>query len=78
MKDSNTGAKLRFGVFRQRYEQGSNLVTAKLPLAECTQASGSERLTQHIHILEMNGDSCRLRHSQQNAASRISADPGNS
>ena len=27
-----------------------------------------DRLTHHVHILEMNGDSYRLRHSRQNAA----------
>ena len=27
-----------------------------------------DRLTHHVHILEMNGDSYRLRHSRDNAA----------
>ena len=27
-----------------------------------------DRLTHHVHILEMNGDSYRLKHSRQNAA----------
>ena len=31
-----------------------------------------DRLTHHVHILEMNGDSCRLRHSRQNAAYQVS------
>ena len=44
--------------------------------AESTEVFGSERLTgalldrltHHVHILEMNGDSYRLRHSRENAA----------
>ena len=31
-----------------------------------------DRLTHHVHILEMNGDSYRLRHSRQSAASQVS------
>ena len=65
---SPTGAKLLFEVFRQRYERGSILVTTNLPFDEWTEVFGSERLTgalldrltHHVHILEMNGDSCRL------------------
>ena len=37
-----------------------------------------DRLTHHVHILEMNGDSYRLRHSRQNAASQVSDDPDDS
>ena len=29
-----------------------------------------DRLTHYVHILEMNGDSYRLKHSRQNAASQ--------
>ena len=29
-----------------------------------------DRLTHHVHILEMNGDSYRLKHSRENAASQ--------
>ena len=31
-----------------------------------------DRLTHHVHILEMNGDSYRIRHSRQSAASQVS------
>ena len=73
---SPTGAELLFEVFSQRYERGSILVTTNLPFDEWTEVFGSERLTgalldrltHHVHILEMNGDSCRLRHRRQNAA----------
>ena len=76
---SPTGAELLFEIFRQRYERGSILVTTNLPFDEWTAVFGSERLTgalldrltHHVHILEMNGDSYRLRHSRDNAASQI-------
>ena len=71
---SPTKAELLFEVFSQRYERGSILVTTNLPFDEWTEVFGSERLTHHVHILEMNGDSYRLRHSRQNAASHASDD----
>ncbi len=75
---ARTGAELLFEVFSQRYERGSILVTTNLPFDEWTEVFGSERLTgalldritQHLHILEMNGDSYRLKRSRQNAASQ--------
>ena len=75
---STTGAELLFEVFSQRYERGSVLVTTNLPFDEWTEVFGSERLTgalldrltHHVHILEMNGDSYRLKHSRQSAASQ--------
>ena len=80
---SRTGADLLFEVFSQRYERGSILVTTNLPFDEWTEVFGSERLTgalldrltHHVHILEMNGDSYRLRHSRDNAATRASEEP---
>ncbi len=80
---SPTGAELLFEVFSQRYERGSILVTTNLPFDEWTEVFGSERLTgalldrltHHVHILEMNGDSYRLRHSRESAASQS---PGSS
>jgi len=70
---SKTGAEMLFEVFSQRYERGSVLVTSNLPFDEWTDVFGSERLTgalldrltHHVHILEMNGDSYRLKHSMQ-------------
>ena len=72
---STTGAELLFEVFSQRYERGSVLVTTNLPFDEGTDVFGSERLTgalldrltHHVHILEMNGDSYRLKGSRQDA-----------
>ena len=83
---SRTGAELLFEVFSQRYERGSILVTTNLPFDEWTEVFGSERLTgalldwltHQVHILEMNGDSYRLRHSRGNAASQVSDDPEDS
>jgi DNA replication protein DnaC len=70
---SPIGAELLFEVFSQRYERGSIIVTSNLPFDEWTGVFGSERLTgalldrltHHVHILEMNGDSFRLKHSRQ-------------
>jgi len=75
---SKTGAEMLFEVFSQRYERASTLVTSNLPFAEWTEVLGSERLTgalldrltHHVHILEMNGDSYRLK------TSRSKKDPG--
>ena len=65
-------------VFSQRYERGSVLVTTNLPFDEWTEVFGSGRLTHHVHILEMNGDSYRLRHSRQSAAYQVSDEPEDS
>jgi DNA replication protein DnaC len=70
---SKTGAEMLFEVFSQRYERTSTLVTSNLPFAEWTEVFGSERLTgalldrltHHVHILEMNGDSFRLKNSKK-------------
>ena len=70
---SPTGVELLFEVFSQRYERGSTVVTSNLPFDEWTSIFGSERLTgalldrltHHVHILEMNGDSYRLKQSTQ-------------
>ena len=77
---SPTGAELLFEVFSQRYERGSILVTTNLPFDEWTTVFGSERLTgalldrltHHVYILEMNGDSYRLKRSRENAVSQSS------
>ena len=70
---SQTGAELLFEVFSQRYERGAMIVTSNLPFDEWTSVFGSERLTgalldrltHHVHILEMNGESYRLAHSKK-------------
>ena len=60
------------------YERASILVAANLPFDEWTKIFDSRRLTgallnrltYHVHILEMNGESYRLRRSRENAASQ--------
>jgi DNA replication protein DnaC len=67
------GAELLFDVFSQRYERSATLVTSNLPFDEWTSVFGSERLTgalldrltHHVHILEMNGESYRLAASKK-------------
>ena len=51
---STTGAELLFEVF------GSDRLTGAM----------LDRLTHHVHILEMNGESYRLRRSRENAGSQ--------
>ncbi len=90
---SPTGAELLFEAFSQRYERGSTIVTSNLPFEDWTSVLGSERLTgalldrltHHVHILSMNGDSYRLRQSagrppvtaaaEQNQATAETVDP---
>jgi DNA replication protein DnaC len=68
---SPTGAELLFETFSQRYERGSTMVTSNLPFEDWTLVLGSERLTgalldrltHHVSILTMNGDSYRLKQS---------------
>jgi len=70
---SKAGAELLFEIISQRYERGSIVITSNLPFDEWTEVFGSERLTgaildrltHHVHILEMNGDSFRLRESRK-------------
>ncbi|MEM1152023.1 MAG: IS21-like element helper ATPase IstB [Pseudomonadota bacterium] len=70
---SKTGAELLFEVISHRYERGSIIITSNLPFDEWTEVFGTERLTgaildrltHHVHILEMNGDSYRLRQSRK-------------
>ncbi len=70
---SKTGAELLFELISQRYERSSTLITSNLPFEEWTEVFGSERLTgalldrltHHVSILEMNGDSYRLAQSRK-------------
>ena len=67
------GSELLFEVISRRYENGATLVTSNLPFDEWTSVFGSERLTgalldrltHHVHILEMNGESYRLAASKK-------------
>jgi DNA replication protein DnaC len=82
---SQTGAELLFEVFSQRYERGSTIVTSNLPFEEWPSVFRSERLTgalldrltHHVHILEMNGESYRLKQSKgrRRSAAGAASDP---
>ena len=69
---SQTGSELLFDVFSRRYENGATIVTSNLPFQEWTTVFASERLTRalldrithHVHILEMNGESYKLKQSR--------------
>ena len=60
-----------FELISQRYELGATIITSNLPFDEWTATLGEERLTgslldrltHHVHILEMNGQSYRLAQS---------------
>ena len=87
---SQTGAELLFEVFSRRHERGSTIVTSNLPFDEWTSVFGNQRLTgalldrltHHVHILEMNGESYRLKQSRARRrkelqpAAEQSIDPG--
>lgn len=70
---SKTGAELLFELISQRYERSSTMITSNLPFEEWTETFGSERLTgalldrltHHVSILEMNGESYRLAQSRK-------------
>lgn len=73
---SKTGAELLFELISQRYERGSTIITSNLPFDEWTETFGTERLTgalldrltHHVNILEMNGDSYGLGQSRARKA----------
>ena len=73
-----------FEIFSQRYERGSIIVTSNLPFDQWPSVFASERLTgalldrltHHVHILEMNGDSFRLKHSKRRINDDQPRDPG--
>ena len=69
---SQSGSELLFDIFSRRYENGATIVTSNLPFQEWTSVFASERLTgvlhdlitHHFPILEMNGESYRLKQSR--------------
>ena len=70
---SKTGAELLFELVSQRYERAAVLITSNLPFDEWTESCGSQRLTgalldrltHHVHILEMNGESFHHTHARK-------------
>src|SRR4029077_10735245 len=64
-------AESLFEIFGRRHEHRSTIVTSNLPFEEWTSVFGNQRLTgalldcliHHVHILELNGESYRLKQS---------------
>ena len=81
---SRAGSELLFELSNQRYERGSIIVTTNLPFEEWTEIFGSERLTEavldrltrHVHNLEMDGENHGLKRGGENAAFQASDDTG--
>ncbi len=75
---TKVGAELLFDVISTAYERTSVLLTSNLPFEEWTQVLGSERLTgatldrltHRCHILELNGESYRLREARRRGGQR--------
>ena len=74
-----TGAEHLFGFFSQCYEQTSLIITTNLPFAEWPATfAGDERLTgalldrltHRVHIVEIKGDSYRLKSSLKTTKQR--------
>ena len=69
---STADAELLFEVISQRSERGTTIVTSNLRIEDWVSVFGTERLTSalverlsyRLHILEMNGESYRLRHRE--------------
>ncbi|HTV89035.1 MAG TPA: IS21-like element helper ATPase IstB [Stellaceae bacterium] len=69
---SAVGADLLFDVVSQRYERGSTIITSSLPFEEWISVFGTaqltgavlDRLVHYAHILEVRGESYRLKQSR--------------
>ena len=81
---SKSGAELLFGVFAERYERRSLLLTSNLAFSEWNTVFQGERmtaalldrLTHRCAIFEMNGESYRFRESMKRK--KKPSDPGSS
>jgi DNA replication protein DnaC len=77
---SKVGAELLFEVISLAYERTSVVVTTNLPFERWVEVLGSERLTgaaldrltHRCHILEMNGESYRLKDAKRRRHGRVS------
>jgi DNA replication protein DnaC len=70
---SKVGAELLFDIISNAYERTSVMVTTNLPFEQWTEVMGSERLTgatldrltHRCHIIEMKGESYRLKEAKR-------------
>jgi DNA replication protein DnaC len=82
---TKAGAELLFEVVSRAYERQSLVVTTNLPFEQWAEVCGSQRLTgamldrltHRVHIVEANGESYRLRDSQQRMRRRQRAKSSN-
>lgn len=67
-------ADLFFQVIAKRYEQGSVILTSNLSFGDWEESFDGnaaltsamlDRLLHHAHVIQIKGDSCRLRHARQ-------------
>lgn len=73
---SKSGDEQLFEIIGQRYERGSIFITTNLPFDEWMEVFGCERLTgalldrltHHVHILEVNGESFRFKQSRNSTS----------
>ena len=80
---SKLGAELLFEVISTAYERTSLIVTTNLPFERWVEVLGSERLTGAVldrlthrcHILEMNGESYRLKDAKRRRHGRTLLSP---
>ena len=81
---SAAGAELLFEVVSERYERGSTIITSDLPFEEWINVFGTarltdavlDRLTHHAHILQLQGESYRIRQSERPQPQRRSNGAG--
>ena len=77
------GDPIRVELPPEQHQRLSTVVTSNLPFDEWTSVFSSERLTgalldrltHHVHILEMNGDSYRLNQSKRRSRRASSDSP---
>lgn len=82
---SKVGAELLFDIVSQAYERSSIIVTTNLPFEQWTEVLGSERLTgamldrltHRCHIIEMSGQSYRLKDAKRRRSGRSRPRPDN-
>jgi DNA replication protein DnaC len=73
---SKAGAELLFDVISRAYERQSLIVTTNLPFESWVEVLGNERLTgalldrltHRVHVLEVNGESYRLKEAKKRQA----------